>query len=85
MRENEVAQLCLTLSDPMACRLPGSSIHEIFQARVLEWVAISVLLRRGKETERHRERGPVKTDVETEAMLPQANVHQEPSDIGKGK
>ena len=38
--ENEVAQLCLTLSDPMDCSLPGSSIHGIFQARVLEWVAI---------------------------------------------
>ena len=33
--------LCLTLSDPMDCRLPGSSIHGIFQARVLEWVAIA--------------------------------------------
>ena len=33
-------QSCLTLSDPMDCSLPGSSIHGIFQARVLEWVAI---------------------------------------------
>ena len=39
--ESEVAQSCLTLSDPMDCSLPGSSIHEIFQARVLEWVAIA--------------------------------------------
>ena len=38
--ESESAQLCLTLSDPMDCSLPGSSIHGIFQARVLEWVAI---------------------------------------------
>ena len=37
----EVAQLCLTLHSPMDCSLPGSSAHEIFQARVLEWVAIS--------------------------------------------
>ena len=37
--ENEVAQSCLTLSDPMDCSLPGSSVHGIFQARVLEWVA----------------------------------------------
>ena len=37
----EVAQLCLTLSNPMDCNLPGSSIHGIFQARVLEWVAIA--------------------------------------------
>ena len=39
--ENEVAQSCLTLSDPMDCSLPGSSIHGIFQARVLEWGAIA--------------------------------------------
>ena len=39
--ESEVAQLCLTLSDPMDCSLPGSSIHGIFQARVLEWGAIA--------------------------------------------
>ena len=38
--ESEVAQSCLTLSDPMNCSLPGSSIHGIFQARVLEWSAI---------------------------------------------
>ena len=36
--ESEVAQSCPTLSDPMDCSLPGSSIHGIFQARVLEWV-----------------------------------------------
>ena len=34
------AQLCLTLCDPMACSLPGSSVHGIFQARILEWVAV---------------------------------------------
>ena len=39
--ESEVAQSCLTLSDPMECSLPGSSIHGIFQARVLEWGAIA--------------------------------------------
>ena len=39
--ESEVAQLCLTLSDPMDCSLPGSSAHGIFQARVLEWGAIA--------------------------------------------
>ena len=39
--ESEVAQLCLTLSDPMDCSLPGSSIHGIFQASVLEWGAIA--------------------------------------------
>ena len=39
--ESEVAQLCLILSDPMDSSLPGSSIHGIFQARVLEWGAIA--------------------------------------------
>ena len=39
--ESEVAQSCLTLSNPMDCSLPGSSAHGIFQARVLEWVAIA--------------------------------------------
>ena len=39
--ESEVAQLCLTPSDPMDCSLPGSSVHRIFQARVLEWGAIA--------------------------------------------
>ena len=38
--KSELAQSCLTASDPMDCSLPGSSIHGIFQARVLEWVAI---------------------------------------------
>ena len=37
--ESEVAQSCLTLSNPMDCSPPGSSIHGIFQARVLEWGA----------------------------------------------
>ena len=39
--ESEVAQLCLTLRDPMDCSPPGSSVHGIFQARVLEWSAIA--------------------------------------------
>ena len=37
----EVAQSCPTLCDPMDCNLSGSSVHEIFQAKVLEWIAIS--------------------------------------------
>ena len=40
--QSEVAQSCPTLSDPMDCSLPGSSIHGIFQARVLEWGAIAL-------------------------------------------
>ena len=39
--ESEVAQSCPTLSDLMDCSLPGSSVHGIFQARVLEWGAIA--------------------------------------------
>ena len=39
--ESEVAQSCTTLCDPLDCNLSGSSVHGIFQARVLEWVAIS--------------------------------------------
>ena len=42
--ESEVAQSCLTLRDPMDCSLPGSSVRGIFQARVLEWVAIAFLV-----------------------------------------
>ena len=39
--ESEVAQTCLTLCDPIDSSPPGSSVHGIFQARVLEWVAVS--------------------------------------------
>ena len=51
----EVAQSCPTLRDPMDCSLPGSSVHGIFQARVLEWVAISF----SKETSQPRDRTQV--------------------------
>ena len=40
-RRHEVAQSCPTLCNPKDCSLPGFSVHGIFQARVLEWVAIS--------------------------------------------
>ena len=43
-RESEIAQSCPTLCDPMDCSLPGSCIHGIFQARVLEWGAIAFSL-----------------------------------------
>ena len=39
--ESEVTQSYPTLCDPIDCSLPGSSVHEIFQATVLEWIAIS--------------------------------------------
>ena len=41
--ESEATQLCPTVSDPMDCSLPGSSVHGIFQVRVLEWGAITSL------------------------------------------
>ena len=41
-----VAKLCLTLCDPMDCSPPGSSVHGIFQARILEWVSISYFNRK---------------------------------------
>ena len=43
--ESEVAHPCPTVSDPMDCSLPGSSVHVIFQAGILEWVAISFSMR----------------------------------------
>ena len=39
-----VSQVCPTLCDPMDCSLPGSSVHGIFQARTLQWVAISFFI-----------------------------------------
>ena len=50
---SEVAQLCPTLCSPIDCSLPGSSVHGIFQARVLEWVAISFSLPKLEEVFRH--------------------------------
>ena len=55
MNWTEVAQSCPTLCDPMDCSLPGSSIHGIFQARVLERVAISF----SKESSQPRDRTQV--------------------------
>ena len=62
--ESEVTQSCPTLSDPMDCSLPGSSVHGIFQARVLEWGGIEETdienrlmdMGRGEERVRCRER-----------------------------
>ena len=50
--ESEVAQLCPTLSDPVDCSPPGSSVHGIFQARVLEWGAIAFLVRVNEKSEK---------------------------------
>ena len=51
--ESEVTQLCPTLSDPMDCSLTGTSVHGIFQARVLEWGAIAFSGRRYIEGEKY--------------------------------
>ena len=59
--ESEFAQSCPTLSDPMDCSLPGSSIHRIFQARVLEWVAIAFsggMVQSGSNSEIHGAQPP---------------------------
>ena len=50
--ESEVTQSCLTLRNPTDCSLPGSSVHGIFQARVLEWGAIAFSKSHGKKTEK---------------------------------
>ena len=48
--KSEVAQSCPTLRDPMVCSLPGSSVHGIFQARVLEWDVIAFSISNANET-----------------------------------
>ena len=51
--ESEVVQSCPTLSDPMDCSLPGSSVLGIFQARVLEWGAIAFSKREHSQSQNH--------------------------------
>ena len=71
--ESEVAQSCPTLSEPMDCSLPGSSIHGIFQARVLEWGAIAFS---GRDTlpavkctgkSQKKERAPLRQDLSADS------------------
>ena len=52
-KQSKVAQSCPTLSDPMDCSLPGSSVHGIFQARVLEWGAILSVTKYGSLNQNH--------------------------------
>ena len=54
-RESEVAQSCPTPSDPMECSIPGASVHGIFQARVLEWVA-AAFSKKGKDFSKKKKR-----------------------------
>ena len=62
--ESEVAQLCPTLCHPMDCSLSGSSVHGIFQTRVLEWIAIS--FSRGSSQPRNRTGSPA---LQADALL----------------
>ena len=79
--ESEVAQSCPTLSDPMDCSLPGSSVHGIFQAKVLEWDAIAFSEETSeahkKETvsmKRRFEHRPVRSVMRVELLGPTRNV-----------
>ena len=66
--ESEVAQSCLTLSDPMDCSLPGSFVHGIFQARVLEWgaIAFSVIKLSKHVTDQVSKEGLIQSNYEWE-------------------
>ena len=61
--ESEVAQWCPTLSDPMDCSLPGSSIHGIFQASVLEWGAIAFSEEEGRRVKIKEGDGVMEAEV----------------------
>jgi len=61
--ESEVAQLCPTLSDPVDCSLPGSSIHGIFQATVLEWGTIAFSRGKTRRKQSHYEMCKILTSI----------------------
>ena len=67
--ESEVAQSGPTLSDPMDCSLPGSSIHGIFQARVLEWSAIAFSEDHNTELQKTESKNP------TELQGKESQIH----------
>ena len=73
--ESEVAQSCLTVSNPMDCSLPGSSIHGIFQARVLEWgaIAFSVEYYSAVKKEQNNAMAAIWIDLE-KAMAPHSSA-----------
>ena len=79
--ESEVAQLCPTLHDPMDCSLPGSSARGIFQARVLEWVAIAFSKIRDTKGTFHAKMGLIKDRngrdlTEAEDIKEVARIHR---------
>ena len=71
--ESEVAQSCPTLCDPMDCSLPGSTIHGSFQARILEWVAISFSIQCFSTRWVKSREGFVKQLCKQDAILPAAS------------
>ena len=75
--ENEVAQSCPTLTDPMDCSLTGSSVHGIFQARVLEWgsIAFSKIYMRSSLMENVERYGASKTKLETKTSTNKTWIH----------
>ena len=74
MKESEVAQSCPTLCDPMDCSLPGSSVHGIFQAIVLEWIAISFPRGSSRPRDRTRVSGIVDRHLPSEPSKPVSYV-----------
>ena len=80
--ESEVAQLCPTLSDPTDCSPPGSSVHRIFQARVLEWGAIAFSERFIRECHNQNQMCTYRcvqtqTHTDTYIFFPQENFNSE--------
>ena len=67
--ESEVAQSCLTLRDPMDCSPPGSSIHGIFQARVLEWVAKAFSAYFSVDTIIYKAKSEIQNVMKTDILL----------------
>ena len=88
-RESEVAQLCPTLRDPMDCSVPGSSVHGIFQARVLEWGAIAFSAPEGITSVQNQRSqaevggGPARSTVVTKEHRPPSHCHEVPGERSK--
>ena len=78
--ESEVAQSCPTLCDPMDCSLPGSSVHGIFQARVLEWgaIAFSILYPSANYASRTHHSSPLHSDHLQPTIASHPGYHNSP-------